>query len=381
MSWRAERLLVQLPRYRAPGPPERAATATQSDFFMGLDKDAAGVVVGHVDDVPSLRKLTQVNTPLKKLAESALWKQFFFFNSEGTYPKTKDEVTDMRIDRYLKADGFGVRALADACQRFSNLVRLHAHGCTVDLAAIRSLDPPPSLAEVRSHVTVPASASAHGLALAVYALAQLLADKDATVPDSAFKNDGTITSIEVPNGFTAIGKEAFCRCTSLASVELPAGLKSIGDSAFFTCTSLAWVVFPAGLTTIGNYAFQHCTKLASVELPAGLTSIGAVAFSACRSLASVQLPAGLTTIGNYAFDNCTKLASVVFPAGLTSIGAYAFQGCSSLASIDLPAGLTSIGARAFSWCTSLTSVELPASLTTLGGGAFSPVTTVRRRVE
>ena len=402
MSWRAERLLVQLPRYRAPGPPKRAATAKQSDFFMGLNEDAAGVVVGHVDDVPSLRNLTQVNKPSKKLAERALWKQFFFKSDERP-PKTEDEVTDMHIDRYLKADGFGVRALADACRRFSNLVRLHAHGCEVHLAAIK-VDPPRSLAAVRSHVTGQASASAHGLALAVYALAQLLANATLTevsVPDFAFHHDDTITSIEVPKGFTAMGSRAFFRCeslasvklpagltsigehafkkTSLASVELPAGLTTIGYGAFYECTTLASVVFPVGLTRIDYNAFQGCTELASIELLAGLTTIGDCAFQDCTSLASVKLPAGLTSIGEYAFADCTSLASIELPAGLTRIGNGAFYQCTSLASVVFPASLTSIGQGAFAGCTSLASVELPG-LTTLGIDAFSAAVTIVRRV-
>ena len=380
-KWRAERLLVQLPRYRAP-EPKRAATEEESDPWDLLDEDATRSVLAHAD-VQSLSNLVKVNRQLNPNAKAALWTALFRDNN-GSIPRTEAAVTDMHIDRYLKADGFGVRALADACRRFSNLVRLHAHGCKVDLAAIKELDPPRSLGQVRKHVTGPASASAHGLVLAVYAVAELLADQHATlkVPDSAFEIypfKNTITSIEVPKGFTAIGENAFFGCTSLASVVLPARLTSIGYSAFNNCSSLASVVFPAGLTSIGHQAFTGCTSLASVVLyfSAGLTSISDEAFAGCTALASVELPAGLTSIGDYAFIDCTTLASVDLPAGLTSIGDHAFMNCSSLASVVLPAGLTSIGASAFQG-TSLTSVELPTGIITIGEEAFPSTIVVRK---
>jgi hypothetical protein len=298
-----------------------------------LDNDAASAVVVQAAQahLPSRGTLAQVNSRWRHVAE-----------------QTNAQVTDIRIEHYLKAAGPGVKALADTCERFSNLARLHAHGCTVDLAAIKEHHPPPSLAQVRSLVTGPASASAHGLVLAVYALAQLLADNDATltVPDSAFHGDKTITSIEVPNGYTAMGSRAFARCTALASVDLPAGLTSIGHFAFAR-TSLASVEFPAGLTRIGVSAFAVCTTLASVDFPDTLTIIDHSAFEDCTSLASVVFPAGLTTIGDNAFGFCSSLASVVLPAGLKSIGRFAFAGCTSLASVDLP-GLTTLGEGAFS---------------------------------
>ena len=328
-AWRAERLLVQLPTYRAP-EPKRAATEEESDPWNLLNEDATRAVLAHAD-ARSLSRLCGVNNRCKELAQ-----------------ETKEALEDVHIEDYLKADGPGVQALAKECLYFPNLARLHAHGLQVDLAQIKQLPDVPTPADVLRNHLKGSGTSRHGLALAVYALAMLQRDPtfQVTVPVSAFAVDTTITSIEVPNGFTSIGNDAFASCSSLASVVLPATLTSIGYSAFRNCTTLASVKLPAGLTSIGHDAFHNCSSLASVVLPAGLTSIGNDAFASCSSLASVELPAGLRRIGPFAFAHCSSLASVELPAGLTSIGRYAFQGCTALASVELPAGIT-IGEAAF----------------------------------
>ena len=351
-KWRAERLLVQLPTYRGP-EAKRAATA-QSSSLNELDDDAMRAVLAHAD-VPSLLSLCGVNKRCKKLAQ-----------------QPKEAVQEVHIEAYLKANGPGVQALAKACRHFPNLARLHAHGLQVDLAQIKQLPNVPTPAEVLINHVKGNGTNRHGLALAVHALAMLQRDTtfQVTVPVSAFAQDTTITSIEVPNGFTSIGNDAFTHCTLLASVELPAGLTSIGHDAFWACSSLASVVLPADLTSIGHDAFQNCSSLASVALPAGLTSIDDGVFWDCSSLAKVELPAGLTSIGQKAFEGCKSLATVALPDRLTSIGAWGFADCTSLASVVLPASLTSIGDLAFAGCTSLASVELPAGLTSIGDGAF-----------
>jgi hypothetical protein len=189
----------------------------------------------------------------------------------------------VHIEAYLKANGPGVQALAKACRHFPNLARLHAHRLQVDFAQIKQLADVPTPADVLREYVKGSGTSRHGLALAVYALAMLQRDPtfQVTVPVSAFAEDTTITSIEVtsievPNGFTSIGAEAFEGCTSLASVVLPAGLTSIDTEAFAGCTSLSSVKFSTGLTSIGRGAFQG-SSLASVVLPTGIT-IGEDAF-------------------------------------------------------------------------------------------------------
>ena len=73
-------------------------------------------------------------------------------------------------------------------------------------------------------------------------------------------------------------------CSSLRSIELPEGLTEIGDEAFSDCSSLRSVELLAGLTTIGDEAFYSCDSLNSVTIPASVTEIGEGAFLSCNAL-------------------------------------------------------------------------------------------------
>ena len=64
--------------------------------------------------------------------------------------------------------------------------------------------------------------------------------------------------VVIPDGVTAIGKEAFMECVALTSVTIPESVTSIGNSAFCGCESLTSISIPDGITSIGNHAFTRC---------------------------------------------------------------------------------------------------------------------------
>jgi hypothetical protein len=80
---------------------------------------------------------------------------------------------------------------------------------------------------------------------------------------NAFDN---MTVINLPNdgeGFTSIGKYAFCGCSKLTNFVIPESVTSIGASAFQNCSKMTEVSIPASVTTIGSYAF-YITGLTKV---------------------------------------------------------------------------------------------------------------------
>ena len=224
-----------------------------------------------------------------------------------------------------------------------------------------------------------------------------------TIGEDAFDGCNALTNISIPTSVTSIGNYAFSNCYSLSSIELPTSLTSICKGTFNTCKSLTSITIPAGVTSIDDQAFEWCTALTSIDLPASVTSIGYYAFSLCTALSSIELPTSLTTICEKAFEACTSLTSITIPASVTRIDSYAFVKCSSLESISvaegntvydsrngcnaiiikesnklllgckntvIPTGVTSIGKEAFYKCTGLTSITIPESVTSIGEEAF-----------
>jgi hypothetical protein len=192
-----------------------------------------------------------------------------------------------------------------------------------------------------------------------------------------YKYCDTITTINIQNGVTTIGENAFAWCRSLTSITIPNSVINIGYHAFSQCLSLTSITIPNSVTTIGSSAFSGCDSLTSITIPNSVTTIGRSAFSGCDSLTSITIPNSVTTIGEDAFRNCRSLISITIPNSVTTIGKGAFSGCRSLTSITIPNLVTTIGDNAFQGCISLTSVTIGNLVTTIGYYAFGGCSSLR----
>ena len=228
-----------------------------------------------------------------------------------------------------------------------------------------------------------------------------------SIGKNAFKDNGSLTSVTIPDSVTAIGSSAFYGCSSLTSVTIPDGVTTIGHSAFLNCTGLTSVTIPNSVISIGDYTFWNCTGLTSVTIPDSVTSIGEGVFAACSSLPEIQvsernpafcsvddvlfdksmttifqyptgkgglsytIPDSVTTIKSRAFEGCSSLTSVTIPSSVTTIGEHAFQSCTGLTRVTIPEGVTSISKHVFCNCTGLTDVTIPDSVTDIGENVFS----------
>ena len=179
-----------------------------------------------------------------------------------------------------------------------------------------------------------------------------------------------IKTVDIANGITSIGANAFWDCFALTSVSIPNSVISIERDAFSYCSHLTSVTIPSSVTSIGTGAFIR-TGLTSVTIPNSVTSIGNNAFNGCSGLTSVTIPNSVTSIGNYAFQYCSGLTSIDIPNSVTSIGNSAFNSCSGLTSITIPNSVTSIGSSAFYGCSGLISVTCEAtSIPSTGSDIF-----------
>lgn len=139
--------------------------------------------------------------------------------------------------------------------------------------------------------------------------------------DYAVLNDDTVTI----TGYTGTATE----------VVIPSSIEgktvtSINQSAFKDNKTITSIEIPSGIISIGDEAFSNIATLTSVTMADTVTSIGASAFSSNVALTSVKLSNALTSIGNSAFAGDKALTTITIPKSVTAIGFYAFSGCDAL---------------------------------------------------
>ena len=181
------------------------------------------------------------------------------------------------------------------------------------------------------------------------------------------KDNSSITHIELPDGITSIGEQAFAYCSYLTEITIPDSVTSIGDGAFFRCSRLTEITIPDNVTSIGAAAFAECRSLTEITIPDSVTSIGKRAFAECSSLMEITIPDNVTSFGGAVFAGCSSLTEITIPDSVTSLESImitgivtgAFQGCSSLTEITIPDSVTSIGGNAFKDCSSLRNITIP----------------------
>lgn len=159
--------------------------------------------------------------------------------------------------------------------------------------------------------------------------------------------------------------------TQICQINLPDGLTSLGDNAFYGCTGLTSIAIPNTVTNIGNGTFRACTGFTTVIIPNSVTRVGNNAFESCDGLISISIPSSVISIEDYTFIGCSGLQTVNIPNSVANIGDNAFCGCSGLQTVTIPNSVNNIGDYAFRDCIGLTSINIPNSVTNIGGGAFS----------
>ena len=250
--------------------------------------------------------------------------------------------------------------------------------------------------------------SANKNKLARFVTAIEIEDGITHIGDNAFLDCAKLTSVLVPSSVTSIGEYAFQGCSSLETISATSQIAAIGEYAFYDCSSLTSYELNSDITALPEGIFKGCSSLAEITLPAGLTSIGGAAFSGCSQLENIDIPSTVTMIytdnggghitgGTFAgagiksiiipsgveeiqastFSGCDQLTSVTLPDTVTTIYSYSFSSCTALNSITLPSGLGTIANKAFEFCTSLEEITIPESVTNIMSGAFYSCTSLK----
>ena len=180
-----------------------------------------------------------------------------------------------------------------------------------------------------------------------------------------------ITSAEVTDGITYVGRHAFRGISGLKSAKLGDAVTTVGSYAFYDCKALEDIDFGDTVEAIGNYAFAYCEKLETVDLGDSIVTIGNYAFRQCYALTKIEFGNMLTTVGDYAFYECKKLETIDLGNALTAIGTGAFSACSALTFIEIPTGVSEIKTSTFNGCVKLSYMVLPESVVSVGESAFA----------
>ena len=164
--------------------------------------------------------------------------------------------------------------------------------------------------------------------------------------------------------------------SNLCEVELPQGLSYIGANAFCDSPKLNEVKIPSTVTKIKDSAFSRCTGLTKIELPPQLEEVGYSSFYGCSGLTEITIPSSVKIIRSGAFQNCTNLESVTLSEGIREIGTEAFMR-TNLKSLNIPKSVKKLGHDIVYNCfhVAYITIEAPSQLEeTFDGsqGVFQP---------
>ena len=212
-----------------------------------------------------------------------------------------------------------------------------------------------------------------------------------------------LTSVNIPNSVTSIGRGAFDETALLknqtgvkyvdkwvvdcdedvTTVEIKDGTRSIADYAFERCTNLTNINIPNSVTFIDEGAFYNCINLSDIEVAAeneNYSSIDGVLFNKDKTdlikcpvgnlRTEYTIPDNVTSIGYCAFYECKNLLNIIIPDSVTEMGILAFGRCDKLTNIKIPNGVTKISSELFEGCTSLANISVPENIVEIEGQPF-----------
>lgn len=124
--------------------------------------------------------------------------------------------------------------------------------------------------------------------------------KVASIQGTAFKNNDSINTINIPESVDYIDESTFTGCTNLKSININANNKyySSYDGVFYDKNKTQLYKYPSNKTS------------SSFSIPSTVNSIYGYAFDKCYYLETVTIPKDTNYIALYAFNNCRKLKEI-----------------------------------------------------------------------
>ena len=161
---------------------------------------------------------------------------------------------------------------------------------------------------------------------------QLVADETGDVALYLVPEDYSETTVNVPEGVTAIGGYAFAFNENVETIVLPSTVTTLNDRAFRD-TSASTVVLNEGLENISYQAFRNALNVKEVIIPSTVTTISKEAFQN-SGVETLVIPENVTTI-EYGGLRDMKMLEIVVIKGNVDVPVYAFRACTNLKTVVL----------------------------------------------
>jgi|GEM_PF-1127289 hypothetical protein len=142
---------------------------------------------------------------------------------------------------------------------------------------------------------------------------------------------GRIEGLNIPNGVTTIGWEAFAGCSALENIILPESLVTIGLSAFANC-KISSIIIPQNVQNIDYSIFSSCDDLTDITVSEDnkyFASADGILYSkdlktliiypAGKDNSIIAIPDFVSRINQHAFYTCDKITSVTIPSSIEHI--------------------------------------------------------------
>ena len=186
-----------------------------------------------------------------------------------------------------------------------------------------------------------------------------------------YKGEKPTGEITIADGTRGIADFAFYGCEDLTSVNIPDGITSVGDNAF---SNTEWYNNQSdGLLYLDNWliGYKGNKPTGEITIADGTIGIADKALSDCNGITSVTIPGSVTSIGKDAFSNTGWYNNQ--SDGLLYLGNWliGYKGNKPTGEITIADGTIGIADKVLSGCNGITSVAIPGSVTSIGKDAFS----------
>lgn len=129
---------------------------------------------------------------------------------------------------------------------------------------------------------------------------------------------GRTGKVIIPDGVTAIGRDAFRFCRINEAV-IPDSVTEVGAAAFAD-SNIEKLTFGKGMTYISKRMFRLCRNLKHIHIPSNIKEIMSSAFSSCKAMEDIVLDEGVERIGPDAFEaNTTNDIKISLPSSVRMI--------------------------------------------------------------